>query len=150
MLLTSPNFNDGAMIPRKFTADGGGINPELHIQNVPHGAMSLALIVHDDDAPIAGGFTHWVVWNIDPMTMLIKEESIPPGSTEGANGRGELGWAPPSPPPGHGVHHYEFRLYALDVPALDIQEGATMGELVGAMEGHIIEETKLVGLYERK
>ncbi len=149
MLLASPNFNDGTMIPRKFTADGGGINPELHIQNVPVGAKSLALIVHDPDAPIEGGFTHWVVWNIDPMTMLIKDESVPPGSVEGASGRGQPGWVPPSPPPGHGVHHYEFRLYALDLPSLNLAEGASMHELVEAMQGHIIEEAKLVGLYER-
>src|SRR5579862_6800936 len=98
MIVTSPNFNNGEMIPKKFTVDGGGINPELEIQNVPPDAKSLALIVHDPDAPIEGGFTHWVVWNIDPGTAIIKDESIPPGSVEGVNGMGELGWMPPAPP----------------------------------------------------
>ena len=70
MILTSPSFENDAAIPKKFTCDGGDINPELQIQNVPADAKSLALIMHDPDAPIAGGFTHWVVWNIKPATTL--------------------------------------------------------------------------------
>jgi Raf kinase inhibitor-like YbhB/YbcL family protein len=149
MILTSPAFNDGETIPRKFTCDGGNINPELEIQNVPPAAQSLALILHDPDAPVPGGFTHWVMWNIAPATELIKEESIPPGSVEGNNGAGKLGYASPCPPIGHGVHHYEFYLYALDVAALDLPSGAAAGELESAMKGHVIEETKLVGLYSK-
>ncbi len=151
MILTSPNFNSGEVVPQKYTCDGGGINPELEIQNVPPDAKSLALIVHDPDAPIEGGFTHWVVWGIDPGTTTIKDESIPPGSEEGVNGTGDIGWTAPCPPPGHGVHHYEFRLYALDVAMLDeLEPGvATASDLLDAMVGHIIEQAELIGLYER-
>ena len=148
MILTSPNFDDGAAIPQKFTCDGGGINPELQIQNVPADAKSLALIVHDPDAPVEGGFYHWVIWNIDPSTTLIKDESVPPGAVEGNNSSGELGWYAPCPPSGHGIHHYEFRLYALD-DELTLAEGATADELIDAMQGHIIEHTELVGLCGR-
>ncbi len=148
MIITSPSFIDGAEIPKKFTCDGGEINPEFQVLNVPDGAKSLALIVHDPDAPIEGGFTHWVVWNIDPRTTLIKEESIPPGAVEGANGRGHTGYTSPCPPPGHGVHHYHFKLYALDT-VFDLPEGSTEDELLEAMEGCKLEETELVGLYER-
>ena len=89
MIITSPSFDDGNTIPKKFTCDGGDINPELLIQNVPAEARSLALIMHDPDAPTAGGFTHWTVWNIDPATTLIKDESIPSGSVEGSNDAGQ-------------------------------------------------------------
>jgi Raf kinase inhibitor-like YbhB/YbcL family protein len=146
MILTSPSFNNGEMIPRKFTCDGGGINPELEIQNVPSEAKSLALIVHDPDAPREGGFMHWAVWNIDSATSLIKEESVPPRSIEGMNTLGELGWA--SPCPSSGVHHYHFRLYALDA-ALSLEEGATAEAVLDAMVSHIIEEADLTGLYEK-
>lgn len=148
MVITSPSFESGAIIPRKFTCDGGGINPELEIHNVPAGAKSLALIMHDPDAPIAGGFTHWVVWNIAPSTALIKEESIPPNSIEGNNSAGELGWYAPCPHTG--THHYEFRLYALDVAQLGLKSGAVKRDLETAMAGHVIEQTKLVGLYQRQ
>ncbi len=147
MILSSPNFNDGMMIPRKFTCDGGGINPELQIQNVPPEAKSLALIMHDPDAPIASGFTHWVVWNINPQTTLIKDESIPPNSVEGANSSGERGWFAPCPHAG--THHYEFQLYALDA-VLGLPEGSTASHLQGAMKGHIVTEAKLIGLYKKE
>lgn len=148
MIITSPSFNDGEMIPKKFTNEGGNINPELQIQNVPEGAASLALIMHDPDAPLPGGFTHWVVWNIAPGTVVIKQESAPPGSVEGVNSRGS-GYTGPYPPVGHGIHHYEFRLYALDT-RLDLPESTGKAQLESAMKGHITEEAKLTGLYERK
>src|SRR5258708_687538 len=113
MILTSPSFDNNTSIPKKFTCEGGNINPELHIQNIPEEAKSLALILHDPDAPVPGGFTHWVVWNIAPTTAIIKQESTSPGSVEGKNGAGRLGYVGPCPP--SGTHHYEFRLYALDV-----------------------------------
>ena len=147
MLLISPSFENNGTVPKKFTCDGGNINPELRIENVSTGAKSLALIMHDPDAPMPGGFTHWVVWNIAPATTLIKEESAPPGAVEGRNTR-STGYTGPCPPPGHGVHHYEFYLYALDT-TLDLPVDSGKAELEAAMRGHVIEETKLVGLYER-
>lgn len=147
MLLTSPSFENGGMIPVKFARDGGNINPELHIQNVPASAKSLALVMHDPDAPMPGGFTHWVAWNISPAIALIKEESVPPGADEGMNTRGH-GYTGPYPPPG-APHHYEFYLYALDA-ALDLPTETTgKAELEAAMKGHVLEEAKLVGLYAR-
>lgn len=148
MLLTSPSFENNTSIPRKFTCDGGEINPELQIQNVPDGTKSLALILHDPDAPMPGGFTHWVVWNINPMMPYIKEESVPPGATEGTNSGNRIGYVGMCPPPGHGVHHYQFRLYALDA-LLELPTTATAKELEAEIEKHLIESADMVGLYER-
>lgn len=147
MLVTSPSFEDGGMIPKKFTCDGGNINPELILQNVPDGAESIALILHDPDAPRAGGFTHWVVWNIDPSTTDIKQESVPPGSVEGRNDGGQNGYGGPCPPSGQ--HHYAFRFYALDAK-LDLPETTGQAGLEAAMGGHILEEATLTGLYQRQ
>lgn len=105
--------------------------------------------MHDPDAPLPGGFTHWVVWNIDPATTLIKDESIPPGSEEGTNGAGKVGYLGPCPPPGHGVHHYQFRLYALK-EKLDLPATTKATALEVELEKHLIESTELVGLYERQ
>ena len=146
MLLISPSFEHEGTIPKKFTCDGGNINPELQIQNVPAGARSLALIVHDPDAPMPGGFTHWVVWNINPATTLIKEESVPPGAMEGENDGGNIGYVGPCPP--SGTHHYHFRLFALN-DILDVPADASLEEIQTSIDNHTIEQAELVGLYSR-
>jgi Raf kinase inhibitor-like YbhB/YbcL family protein len=148
MIITSSLFDDGGMIPRKFTCDGGDMNPELLVQNVPAEAKSLALILHDPDAPMPTGFTHWVVWNIDPRTSIIKEESIPSGSMEGTNDADRMGYFGPCPPPG-APHHYHFQLYALDV-VLDLPEAASVGALRAKIEKHSIATAELVGVYGRE
>lgn len=147
MIITSSSFDEGSTIPKKFTCDGGDMNPELLIQNVPPEAQSLALILHDPDAPIAGGFTHWTIWNIDPTTAIIKEESIPPDSVEGMNGAGKVGYFGPCPPPGP-AHRYQFQLYALDA-MLDLPEGAPVTALQKKIAEHRIADAELVGLYDR-
>ena len=146
MLLTSSAFEQNAYIPKKFSCEGWNINPELLIQGVPQEAKSLALIMDDPDAP-RGTFTHWLVWKIDPTTTVIKEESVPPGSIEGANDAGKIGYIGPCPPPG-APHRYFFKLYALDV-LLDLKSGASKTELEAALRSHSEAQTELVGLYAR-
>ena len=146
MIITSPVFNHDGSIPKKYSCDGGDINPELLIQNVPAGTKSLALIVHDPDAPMPGGFTHWVVWNIDPRTTLIKEDSVPPGAVEGLQSAGKPGYVGPCPP--SGTHHYHFQLYALNA-MLDLPPDAPKGMLEKEIEGRLVESAELVGLYKR-
>lgn len=146
MLLTSPSFEYNAKIPPKFTCEGVDVNPELQVQNVPPGARSLALIVDDPDAT-RGNFTHWLVWNIDPGTTIIKEESKPPGSREGLTDFGRAGYGGPCPP--RGAHRYFFRLYALDA-VLNLPEHSDRKELEKEIKNHLIEKTELMGLYEKQ
>ena len=149
MIITSPLFEDGALIPAKFSCDGGDFNPELLIQNVPEEAKTLALIVDDTDATRGGTFTHWLVWNIDPKTSVIKEESTPPKSVEGTNDFGHIGYGGPCPPKGSKPHHYHFRLFALNV-ILNLESGANKSVLESEIQKHVIAETELIGLYGRK
>lgn len=143
--LTSTAFADGAEIPVKYTGDGAGVSPPLVWSFLPEGTRSLALIVHDPDAP-SGDFTHWVAWDIDPEPGGLNEDA--PAPAEGANGRGETGYMGPSPPPGHGPHRYFHDLLALDTE-LDLQPGASREQLEGALDGHVLAKAQLVGTYER-
>ena len=71
LVVTSSSFKEGGMIPSKYSCEGTEVSPPLNISNIPSAAKSLALIVHDPDAPMKGGFTHWVVWNILKFPNLL-------------------------------------------------------------------------------
>jgi len=145
MELESEAFAHGEPIPERHTGDGADVSPPLAWSEVPDEAVTLALICDDPDAP-SGNFTHWLAWGIEPdRGGLAEGESAP---REGPNGFGKLGYSGPAPPPGHGTHHYHFRLYALDAdPSLD--EGAEREKLDGAIETQSLAAAELVGTYER-
>ena len=113
---------------------------------MPTDAKSLALIMDDPDAMGAVGkvWVHWVVWNIDPKTNEIKENSIPSNSIQGKTDFGEIAYGGPAPPDKE--HTYVFKLYALD-DKLSLDEGSTKSQLEEAMENHILAESKLEGKY---
>ncbi len=145
MKLLSSAFQNNQSVPSKYTCQGENTNPELQISEAPEAAKTLALIMHDPDAPMPGGFTHWVVYNIPPNTNEILENTEPTG-TAGMNGADKTGYAGPCPPSGQ--HRYFFKLYALD-NKLDIQS-ADKSALEKAMAGHIIDQAELVGLYQKQ
>lgn len=146
MSITSPVFGDREKIPSDYTCDGEDINPPLTFQDVPDDAQSLTLIVEDPDSP-GKTWTHWAVFNIDPHTTEIPEDSVPPDATETVTDFGEKGYGGPCP--ATGVHRYSFKLFALDT-TLSLTEDATREEIAEAMEGHIIEQAELTGLYTRE
>ena len=147
MIITSPSFNHSGKVPPKFTCDGGNINPQLNILNVPDGTQSLALIMDDPDAIGNRTFTHWLIWNIDPKIDAINQESIPIGTIEGKNDAGKIGYLGPCPPDKK-PHRYFFKLYALDT-ALNLESDTTKEELESAIKNHIIGKAELIGIYER-
>jgi Raf kinase inhibitor-like YbhB/YbcL family protein len=152
MQLTSSAFEAGAEIPSYYTSEGEDVSPDLSWQDAPKETKSLALVMHDPDAPRNGGFTHWVVYNISPQTSRIEEnvrhdEQIPGVGMQGKNDAGKLGYVGPAPP--SGAHRYFFRLFALD-SNLDFPPGATHKQLSAAMKGHVLAQAELMGTYEKK
>ena len=154
--LISTAFENGSTIPSKYTCDEDNINPPLSISGVPDGAVSLALIMDDPDIPQQfkdergiDSFDHWTVYGISSKMTSIAEGVEPQGSA-GINGRGNTGYTGPCPPPEFEPteHRYFFKLYALD-SSINFVNTPTKNELLSAMEGHIISQTELVGLYDR-
>ena len=145
LTVTSSAFASNGMIPAKYSCLGQEASPPLTIGNIPDGTKSLAIIVHDPDAPMTGGFTHWVVWNIDPTTTNIPENYK--SSDEGLNGMKQKGYKGMCPP--RGTHHYHFMVYALDVK-LSIDKSTTgKAELEKVMAGHILAQGDLVGTFDK-
>ncbi len=149
--ISSAAFAEGGNIPAKFTCDAGmqSPSPALSWKDAPANTRSFVLIMHDPDAPIAGGFTHWVLFDIPAATTSLPE-GFQPGSVgvSGNSGFRRQGYGGPCPP--SGSHHYHFLLSALDVPTLGLPAGATKADVEKAMEGHVIGKAETVGLYQRQ
>jgi Raf kinase inhibitor-like YbhB/YbcL family protein len=141
--LTSSAFPPAGSIPAKYTCDGAGVSPPLQIAGVPAGSRGLALIVYDPDVPRSikadGRYSHWVLWNLPPGLSTI-EEHRSGGVSEG----GHAGYIPPCPP--NGEHRYIFQLFALD-KSLGDEKIYLEQDLRRVMQGHIVEQTELVGRY---
>jgi hypothetical protein len=146
MQLTSPAFDDGDPIPRKYGYTEDDVSPPLRFEGVPGKTSSLALVMDDPDAvePAGKVWDHWVVWNVDPDVEDVDEGAVPRGGVEGTNDYGEVGYGGPNPPDGR--HTYVFTLYALDTE-VDLEEGATKSELEDAMEPYVLATAELTGTY---
>lgn len=145
--ISSRTLATGQPIPAKYTCDGQDISPPLHWSDVPQGTQSFALIMDDPDAPV-GIWVHWILFNLPADLRDLPEKAAPPkGSLEGKNSWGRLGYGGPCPP--GGTHRYFFKLYALDT-TLNLASGASKEQLLKAMEGHILGQAELMGVYSRK
>lgn len=151
MELKSLVFDAGGSIPKKYTCDGPDLSPPLIWNTVPDRTQSLALICDDPDAPM-GVWVHWVIFNL-PADARDLPEGVPPqkmlpnGAKQGINDFRRIGYGGPCPPSGE--HRYFFKLFALDAK-LDLEAGAKKADLLKAMEGHILSESKLMGKYRRR
>jgi Raf kinase inhibitor-like YbhB/YbcL family protein len=145
MAVTSPAFGRGEPIPDGFTCDGADASPPLRFRNVPKRAKELALVMHDPDVPVPGGFTHWVAWHLPRKG--VPEETLPPGVVQGANGTGAAEYRGPCPPQGS-AHHYVFTLYAVSKP-IDLPAGATKDELLDSVRNTTVAKARLIGTYAR-
>lgn len=148
--LTSTAFAAGEKIPRKYTCDGDDISPPLQWTDAPQNTQSFALISDDPDAPV-GTWVHWVLYNVPGTSTSLpeavpKQDELPDGSRHGRSSWGRSAYGGPCPP--GGTHRYFFKLYALDT-VLELAAGAGKEQLLQAMEGHILAQTELMGLYSR-
>ena len=145
MKIVSTVFENNQMIPQKYTCDGENINPPLQIIDIPEGTKSLVLIVDDPDAP-SGDWVHWLVWNIPPAIKFISENESPQGAIQGINDSGRQNYDGPCPP--SGIHHYQFKIYALDT-ILNLPSNSRKKDLEKIIESHLLDKDILIGLYQR-
>ena len=142
IVVKSPAFSAGEMIPEKYTSDGANVSPALILRNIPDETRSLALIIDDPDAPV-GTWVHWLVWNIPPSAKL-SEDTI--RGVEGLNSFRRHHYEGPCPP--SGIHRYFFKVYALDT-ILQIPSDSGCPQVERAMTNHIVGYGELIGLYGR-
>jgi Raf kinase inhibitor-like YbhB/YbcL family protein len=158
--LTSTDFTEGdtlanTQVFNDFGCKGGNVSPALAWSGAPAGTQSFALLMHDPDAPTGSGWWHWVVYNIPAGTGSLpagagdpKKGLMPKGAVQGRTDYGSVGYGGPCPPPGK-PHHYNFRLYALKVPKLEVPEGASAALIGFNVRAQALGEAQLTGMYGR-
>jgi Raf kinase inhibitor-like YbhB/YbcL family protein len=150
----SRSFAEGLEIPDAHSGYGSSMSPQLRWHDVPPGTRTIALVAEDPDAPLQAPFTHWLLYNL-PATVREIPPAIPrdgqlpqfQGAAQGRTSNGTIGYFGPHPPKDDGPHRYHFEVFCLDSP-LALGPGATRGDVMRAMAGHVLAKGEVVGLYE--
>lgn len=146
--ITSPNFTDGSRLATRFAFNqlgcpGRNIAPVLNWQGVPKGTEGFAFALNDYDAPVAGGFHHWIVYNIPARARTLSGSSP---FSQGMNSYGFTGYGGPCPPATGQIHHYVFTLYALTTSHIS-GKGLTYDQLMAAINNHVAGATVIIGTF---
>ena len=155
LTVTSTSFSAGGPIADKYTPQGQNVSPALSWTGVPAGTKELVLLVEDPDAPFLSPFVHWILHRLSPATTSLPEgvpttPEVPDlAAAQGTNDAKTVGYYGPQPPLGHGVHHYHFQLFALDILLAKGPE-ANRDDLAIMMGGHVLADGEIVGTYELK
>ncbi|MDB5419558.1 MAG: phospholipid-binding protein [Phenylobacterium sp.] len=151
--VTSSAQGPDGRLADSYSAYHDNLSPPLRWSDVPD-VKAWALIVEDPDAPQDLPFLHWMIWNIEGGVRALPQGlpntprlMTPQGAIQGRNDMGGHGWFGPRPPPGHGVHHYYFQVFALD-DVLAMDEHTPLNELLNALKGHTIAKGEMVATYE--
>lgn len=145
------------------------INPAIVWSGAPASTQSYAIIVVDKDVPVnfdsanrkgiilpvempRTDFYHWVVINIPAAITSLKQNTSPVGLTGrnsfGSHSRSANGYDGPCPPwNDERLHHYHFRVYALDKAFIDLTTPFTGEQAELAMNGHVLASGEVIGTY---
>jgi Raf kinase inhibitor-like YbhB/YbcL family protein len=149
--LSSPDFIDGGHIPALYTCEGDDISPPLAWSGAPEGTKSFVLLCDDPDAP-AGTWHHWAIFDI-PASVDHLDKAYPATGglyPQGVNDFGNPCYGGPCPPPGHGIHHYRFRLLALNVPSLALPKQVMCAGVEKAAHLYALSKAEMTGVYSRR
>lgn len=148
-------FMDKAQEFKGFGCDGGNISPQLSWTGAPKGTEAFAIFAYDPDAPTGSGWWHWQLINI-PKTVTsiaanygsLENKDQIQGSLHIKNDYGFAGFGGACPPEGHGVHRYQFTVFALS-KKLELNDDAS-GALTGYMvKANALASSSIEALYKR-
>ena len=159
--LTSTSIKAGGTIPdeqvyKGFGCTGGNVSPELSWSGAPTGTKSFALTVYDPDAPTGSGFWHWVVVDIPPTTTMLPKGAgkpgapgLPAGALMTRTDWGAPGYGGPCPPKGDKPHRYQFTLFAVDLPKLDVTADSSAAVVGFNLHFHTLAKASFTATYGR-
>ena len=145
------------VVPARFVynhsgCSGENISPEISWSGAPASAKSLAIVVWDQDAPVSGGFYHWVIVNVPVETKKLSEgagnvasHKAPTGSIQLFNDWGESGYGGPCPP-GNSRHRYHFIVSALSAQ-VPVTTRTKVSEAIAAIKKNTVASAEQVLVY---
>lgn len=150
--VTSPAFQPGGLIPKRYTGDSEDISPALHLHGLCREAVSLAVVMVDLDVPFIRNYCHWLLWNLPPVDEIPSHIPHGPSTLSGAVqgcAYGKNRYRGPYPPAFlKKPHRYVFHVYALDC-FLQLNASANRRALMRAIERHVLQEGQILGIYHR-
>ena len=144
--IETPAFPSGGQIPGRYAKTGSDETPPLRWRGAPAETQTLALIMEDPDAH-GGTFTHWLVWDLAADSTQLEGWERGEFGITGRNDFGDIDYGGPKPPPGDGPHRYIIRIYALDLPTLGLDDGASRLDVDRAIRGHVLATAELMGRF---
>ncbi|WP_444885770.1 YbhB/YbcL family Raf kinase inhibitor-like protein [Microbulbifer sp. PSTR4-B] len=156
LTLTSSSLKPGGKMPLAHVYSGCGgenLSPELSWSGAPEGTKSYAVMVYDPDAPTGSGWWHWVMFNIPAEVTSLPEgagdlkNGLVPEAVQGRNDYGNPGYGGACPPKGHGDHRYRFRVYALKVDSLPLDENSSPAKVGFNVNANKLAEAELEVLW---
>jgi Raf kinase inhibitor-like YbhB/YbcL family protein len=148
IVVRSVAFEMNSALPISCTVDGVGAPPALGFHGVPEAARALVVLCEDPDAPFPEPYVHWLVYGMSGVVEDLDAQSQA-AYLAGQNSKLELGYTPAAPPPGHGLHHYHFQVFALDC-RVELEAGVGRGDVLDVMKGHVLAWGQIIGTYERE
>ena len=161
LTVTSPDIKPNARLAEKqvfkgMGCNGSNVSPAISWSGAPAGTKSFAVTAYDPDAPTGSGWWHWVIFNIPATAKGLPEGAgdpakrlAPAGSAQGNTDFGTPGYGGPCPPPGHGVHHYIFTVFALKTDKIEVPANATAAMVGFNLNANALAKGTLTGTYSR-
>ncbi|MDW6001299.1 YbhB/YbcL family Raf kinase inhibitor-like protein [Vibrio mangrovi] len=154
--LTSNDIHEGERMSATFEFQGSGcqgknLSPQLTWKDIPAGTKSFALTTYDPDAPTGSGWWHWVVVNIPAQVTTLNRgaDVTKTGAMELVNDYGIRHFGGACPPKKHGMHRYQFTVWALPVEKLDIAPDASAAVAGFMLNAMALDKAKLTATYVR-
>jgi Raf kinase inhibitor-like YbhB/YbcL family protein len=139
--VSSDAFARNEAIPSEYTCDGAQTTPPLTWSKAPPTTRSIAIMMENPDAS-GGALMQWLVTGIEPKSMFMPPDMLPPGAAVSKNEQGEMGYAAPCAT--QRGHRYVFHVYALDTT---LPAAISKDVFLGSIQGHILAEGALLGTY---
>lgn len=159
--LTSPDIQEGQPLGEKqlgmvptMGCEWPNLSPRLEWANAPEGTKSFAITVYDPDAPTGSGWWQWQIYNIPADVTSLPEgvgssAPVPDGAVQGRNDGGYPVYGGACPPPGTGVHHYIFTVFALKVDKLPVPPEPSAAMIGAMLNMNTLAKAKTTATYER-